>query len=1082
MVLAASILAAGMLPNCACEEEGGLARAEKEMILTFLEPDSCSANVVQRRIPDDYESGLVAATDFGSRGERVFEIRATGEINLEIEKIALSSEDPEFTLQVADAEGMPVTFPVQLRPISRDSDPAGLVVTVTYAAADAEPDLVNLVIDSDDPDREHVEFALSAGRGRLEVCVGDNCGEGVAVDFGAISRGQSATETVTLRNVGEGDLDLRAITLESLSGEFCAPAATELPEGTLDCNQVARCMTLRPGETYAVDVTYAPVDGDADTGELIIVSGDAVAGNVIVPINGQGAGPGLCVCIPEGEDCIPSGLLDFGLADVGVPVEKPVRLVSCGTEPVDLTEAVLEMDANNPFATGPEFAITQPISPGRLDPGQYAEGRISYTPTAPGRHRGGLRYGFAQSQLDSWVALVGQAATCDLVTLPPRIVFGTVAGGQSSDRKLVLQNVGAKVCTVSTLEAPEAPFILVAPPSVPFTVDPGNTVELDVRFAPPAGPVQVFEDSITVVSDEPGPGASNEVELHGEGGGTPVCEVEVAPGGGSPISMRDGTLNFGAVNIGYTTTLPIRIRNVGNAACTLVNYSLESLRGQSEFSVSTASPTPVTIGPGTIQEISVAFSPMNASDLPYTSLANSVDFTLAGPGLAQADWSIGILARATVPAIDVLPRDVDFGVITWDRPQAPDNRSSCGSEVRRLSVYNSGSGPLNITSISIDPSSDSVFLVDGVSQGGSTLSPPYAATVPGGGNVEVSLRFYPSRANPASHRGLLVIDNDVTNPQNNGAPLTVPLEGEGTTNASQVDRFTQLRDNQIDILWVVDDSGSMSEEQSALSQNFQSFINFADGLGVDYQVGVITTEVRDQNTAGIIWACNGFNSIIRHTDANRVQAFQCAARVTNPPNGNSRPNPGGSDSQEAGLQAARIALDVPNVNGANNGFLRPDARLAVIIVSDEDDQSNGPVNLYVDFFRNLKGFRNPQLVSVSAIAGDVPGGCSTAAAGTRYSAAASALNGQFESVCSNSWNRMLQNIGLGVFALRSSWTLSRQADPATIRVTVNGTSVSQSGTSGWTYDAGSNSINFHGAAVPAVGTQIEVSYGAICLP
>ena len=89
------------------------------------------------------------------------------------------------------------------------------------------------------------------------------------------------------------------------------------------------------------------------------------------------------------------------------------------------------------------------------------------------------------------------------------------------------------------------------------------------------------------------------------------------------------------------------------------------------------------------------------------------------------------------------------------------------------------------------------------------------------------------------------------------------------------------------------------------------------------------------------------------------------------------------------------------------------------------------MNLYIDFFRNIKGFANPQLVSVSAIAGDVPGGCATAVEGRRYSDAVSQLNGQFESICTQSWSQMLMNIGLDVFTLRTAWTLTRPADPAT---------------------------------------------------
>jgi hypothetical protein len=1078
---------AASLPRCSCEDEPGIARAEVVLHLSFLETDTCSGAQIRRRIPDDYTAtGQAQSSDFGSRGERRFEIRSVGRAPLNVNEIAFSADDPEFTMTVTYGDGTPATLPLQLQADADLTGMPGLVVAVTYTAADSEPDFVNLIIKTDDPDRGEVSFGLSAGRGKLKVCTGDQCGANAAVAFGNVPVGGEGTEQIVITNDGDGDLDLRAVRLESLSAEFCAPEATEIPEGVADCAPVPACLVLRPGESYTVNIRYRPDDGGQDTGKVVIVSGDASAGNVEVPINGVGAGPAVCVCVVDGADCTPTPVVDFGLADVGASVSKTLRLVSCGTDAVDVTEAVLEMDTNNPFFTGPEFSITTPFAVGSLAPNQFAEGVISYSPSAGGSHRGGLRYAVSQTGLRSWVGLVGQASTCDLEVVPAQVNFNTVAGGTQSDRQVLLVNNGAKDCSVTAITDPGAPFAIVNKPALPFAVMPGDSAPLTVRFSPPAGPVQPYMDSLQVTSDEPGPGATSTVDLVGQGGGAPECVLSVTPSGNDlPLTMRDGRLQFGAVNIGYSKTLPIRVENTGNADCTLQSFSLTT-ESPMEFSVTPGMPVPHNIPPGGASILAVRFAPngpaMNLLGL-YGGLRNYVDFVVSGPTLTQTSWGISLSAQPTEPSIDVLPSNVDFGVVTWERPQAPDNRSSCGSQTRTVNVYNSGNGALMVTGVAIDPTSDPVFLVTQVRQSGSTISPPYNnITINPGGNIEVDLRFYPSRANPGAHQGLLVIDNTVTNPNGSGAPLTVPLLGEGTTNASQTDVFNQLTDNKIDILWVVDDSGSMSEEQNLLANNFSSFISFADSLGVDYQVGVTTTEVNEPSTAGVLWGCNGFPKIIRASDANRVQAFQCAANVTSPPSGNSRPNPGGSDEQEAGLQAGRMALDVPNVTGANAGFLRQDARLAVIMVSDEEDQSDGSVNLYIDFFRNLKGFRNPQLVTVSAIAGDVPGGCATAAAGTRYQQAVQALGGQFGSVCSTSWNTLLQNIGLGVFALRSSWTLSRQADPTTITVRVNGSSVPQNGSNGWTYDAASNSISFSGNAVPPPGARIEVQYGAICIP
>ncbi|MCB9796382.1 MAG: lamin tail domain-containing protein, partial [Alphaproteobacteria bacterium] len=76
---------------------------------------------------------------------------------------------------------------------------------------------------------------------------------------------------------------------------------------------------------------------------------------------------------------------------------------------------------------------------------------------------------------------------------------------------------------------------------------------------------------------------------------------------------------------------------------------------------------------------------------------------------------------------------------------------------------------------------------------------------------------------------------------------------------------------------------------------------------------------------------------------------------------------------EMGLEAARMALSEPLLSGLNAGFLRDEANLAFIIVSDEDDTSPYPVDSYLRFFTDLKGeeaYRNHQRFSISSVVGD----------------------------------------------------------------------------------------------------------------
>ncbi|MEM7679125.1 MAG: hypothetical protein AAF449_24365, partial [Myxococcota bacterium] len=265
-----------------------MAEVNREIVVTFVETDSCSGAQIPRRVPDDYNSGLTASTDFGSLGERNFGVRAAGEAPLEVAEVRIEPEDAEFSFTIQDIEGLEVALPVSLPPTGDTAGPA-FVITVNYAAADSMPDNTELVIVSDDRNREEIRFGLTAGGGQLEVCAGGVCGEGAAVAFGNVPVGDEGRETIEIKNTGNGELDLRSLRLESDSAEFCIPEATELPQGVANCTQIPQCLVLRPDESITVNVVYTPDGGGPDDGKLVIVSGDVSAGNVEVPIGGTGA-------------------------------------------------------------------------------------------------------------------------------------------------------------------------------------------------------------------------------------------------------------------------------------------------------------------------------------------------------------------------------------------------------------------------------------------------------------------------------------------------------------------------------------------------------------------------------------------------------------------------------------------------------------------------------------------------------------------------------------------------------------------------------------------------------------------------
>jgi len=137
-----------------------------------------------------------------------------------------------------------------------------------------------------------------------------------------------------------------------------------------------------------------------------------------------------------------------------------------------------------------------------------------------------------------------------------------------------------------------------------------------------------------------------------------------------------------------------------------------------------------------------------------------------------------------------------------------------------------------------------------------------------------------------------------------------------------------------DILFVIDDSGSMGEEQTLLRDGLAAFIQTLSTSPVanDFQIGVTTTSVADflGNPTPPAGDLVGTPRIMLGSSPTLVADFQVAVLVGTAGSG-----------REQQFEAARLALVKSETGGPNAGFLRPGARLAVIFLSDEDDCS-GP--------------------------------------------------------------------------------------------------------------------------------------------
>ena len=165
-------------------------------------------------------------------------------------------------------------------------------------------------------------------------------------------------------------------------------------------------------------------------------------------------------------------------------------------------------------------------------------------------------------------------------------------------------------------------------------------------------------------------------------------------------------------------------------------------------------------------------------------------------------------------------------------------------------------------------------------------------------------------------------------------------------------------------------------------------------------------------------------------------------------------------------------------NDGNGGFLREDAKLAIIFLSDEEDFSSQPVSFYETYFLALKGNDKSKL-SINAITGpmDLSSCPTSSSSGSRYMKLAEATGGVVESICTPNWAASLEKLSNSAFGLNRRFRLSEEpADPSRIVVDVNGVRV----TSGWEYDASDNAIVFDRDAAPPAGAMVEVTYPLGC--
>jgi len=257
----------------------------------------------------------------------------------------------------------------------------------------------------------------------------------------------------------------------------------------------------------------------------------------------------------------------------------------------------------------------------------------------------------------------------------------------------------------------------------------------------------------------------------------------------------------------------------------------------------------------------------------------------------------------------------------------------------------------------------------------------------------------------------------------------------------------------LDVLWVIDNSGSMNMHQTNLSMNIGSFMSAFVSSGADYRMAVITTDA---------WA---FNTVIDSTHPDPELALSSLVMTGIYGSG-----------MEKGIEMSYRSLSDSAAAGPGGNFYREAATLVVIYVSDEKDWSVPDWNSYITFFDNIK---DPGKFIPYGVIADAPTGCTytyngyprSLTPGWGYWDLIDYYGGNWYSICASDWGVQLQDLADEVTARRTFELNEKDPIVDTISVYVNGQL-----TEDWSYSEDQNAVIFESGSEPTEGQTIDIEY------
>jgi hypothetical protein len=337
--------------------------------------------------------------------------------------------------------------------------------------------------------------------------------------------------------------------------------------------------------------------------------------------------------------------------------------------------------------------------------------------------------------------------------------------------------------------------------------------------------------------------------------------------------------------------------------------------------------------------------------------------------------------------------------------------------LRELGLRNTSDEELTLRAIELDAEGFVVTL------------PPLPVEVGAGESLSLAVRFQPAEVR--DYTGVLEVD------LGGGLHERLGLLGEGRAWKTVQESWTLPVAPPLDLALLVDQTGSMSDELALLGSYLERFWDDLDALGTDPQI-IATPRASGCNTTGIL----------RAFDAASLGVLRNGIFVGY-----------GDPWEKNGMETLATLMARTTAGGCNEGFLRADSLVHLLVFTDEPEASSEPWSTCLAEIVEIVG--DAGRVRISAIAPSSVGG---------YPEVAAATGGVFLDITGRWWE------GLDLVAEASidrpmSFVLGHEPVESTLEVSVNGEACLE----GWAWSADTDTIVFEQGRL-ASGDLVEAAY------